>query len=64
MTINGEKRELPCRLALSELLVREGFQTERIAVELNGEIIPKSSYDATFVNEGDKLEVVNFVGGG
>lgn len=64
MIINGVKKEIPSQISLLELLVQEGFQTERIAVEKNGEIIPKSAYSTAMVSEGDKLEVVSFVGGG
>ena len=64
MTINGEKKALAGNLPLSELLQQEGFQIERVAVELNGEIVPKAAYGSTFLSEADKLEVVSFVGGG
>lgn len=49
---------------LSELLKENGFRTDRIAVEYNGEILPKSEYDKTVLKDGDVLEVVSFVGGG
>lgn len=64
MTVNGENRKLPGRISLSEFLMGEGFQTERIAVERNGEIVPKSSYGHTVLEEEDRMEIVNFVGGG
>lgn len=64
MTVNGEKKELSGRVSLSELLAQEGFRAERVAVELNGEIVPKAAYGDTFISEADKLEVVSFVGGG
>lgn len=64
MTINGEKKEVSGNILLSELLLQEGFEAGRIAVELNGEIVPKSSYGTTYISEADKLEVVSFVGGG
>jgi len=46
------------------LLENGGFRRDRIAVEINGEIIKKSDYDKTVLNDGDKIEVVSFVGGG
>lgn len=49
---------------LSVLLENSGFRRDRIAVEINGEIIKKSDYDKTVLNDGDKIEVVSFVGGG
>ncbi|MCI8483679.1 MAG: sulfur carrier protein ThiS [Lachnospiraceae bacterium] len=64
MKINGKEKKLEVPISLLELLKLEGFQTERIAVELNGEILPKSLYDATVLKESDKIEVVSFVGGG
>lgn len=64
MTMNGVEKEVSGKISLLELLRREGFQTERIAVEKNGEIIPKTAYEATWISETDKLEVVSFVGGG
>ena len=45
-------------------LENSGFRRDRIAVEINGEIIKKSDYDKTVLNDGDKIEVVSFVGGG
>ena len=45
-------------------LEQEGYQTNRIAVEKNGEIIPKSCYKETLLHSGDVLEIVSFVGGG
>lgn len=63
MIINGVKKEV-FQMPLLELLKQEGFQRERIAVELNGEILPKSQYDTTVIREEDRLEIVSFVGGG
>lgn len=64
MTINGVKKEFPAGIALTELLLQEGFEKEKIAVELNEQIVPKAAYDTTFLSEADKIEVVSFVGGG
>ena len=64
MTVNGVKKEISVQLSLSELLRQEGFQTERIAVERNGEIVPMGSYETTWISNEDQLEVVSFVGGG
>ncbi|MCI9005691.1 MAG: sulfur carrier protein ThiS [Lachnospiraceae bacterium] len=64
MTINGEEKTLAGNLPLSELLQQEGFKIERVAVELNGEIVPKAAYGSVFLSEADQLEVVSFVGGG
>lgn len=49
---------------LDKLLISEGYLLQRIAVELNGDIIPKSQYANKNVKDGDFIEVVSFVGGG
>ncbi|NMM62514.1 sulfur carrier protein ThiS [Clostridium sp. P21] len=51
-------------IPLDKLLINEGYSLQRIAVELNGEIVPKAQYSNTNIKDGDFLEVVNFVGGG
>lgn len=62
--VNGENLEVREGISLKDFLLENGFMIERIAVECNGEIIPKAVYDKHKLNDGDKLEVVNFVGGG
>lgn len=62
--INGEPREFPDGLSLSALIAQLGMKAGRVAVELNMEIVPRSSWDATRLKDGDKLEIVHFVGGG
>ena len=49
---------------LAQLLEELGYQAGRIAVERNGEIVPKAQYGAVTLEDGDTLEVVRFVGGG
>lgn len=51
-------------MTLAEYLVSAGYSTARIAVERNGDIVPKAQYEATVLCDGDSLEVVSFVGGG
>lgn len=61
--INGvdiDKAELP----LMQYLEENSIQPQRIAVELNEEILPKSQYADTVLKDGDVVEIVNFVGGG
>lgn len=61
--INGvdiDKTELP----LMQYLEENSIQPQRIAVELNEEILPKSQYADTVLKDGDVVEIVNFVGGG
>ena len=64
MTVNGETIILLEKTSLLELLQRNGYVTDKIAVELNGEIIPRSRYASVFLTDADKLEIVSFVGGG
>ncbi|MGN1467900.1 MAG: sulfur carrier protein ThiS [Ruminococcus sp.] len=63
ITINGEKLE-KSEIRLSDYLAEKKYKTERIAVELNGDILPKSQYETTVLKDGDKAEIVSFVGGG
>ena len=65
VTINGQARVLAEDAARVAALVRSlGFEGKRVAVERNGEIVPKSRYDATPLADGDTLEIVRAVGGG
>ena len=64
MKVNGETQKLLEKIPLSEFLQREGYAQEKIAVELNGEIIPRSRYASVILTDADKLEIVSFVGGG
>lgn len=62
--INGEKRDFPDGLTVAGLVTQLGMKPDRVAVELNLEIVPRTNWDATALKDGDKLEVVHFVGGG
>lgn len=64
MQVNGETKKLLEKIPLAELLQREGYSSDKIAVELNGEIIPRSRYASVILTDADKLEIVSFVGGG
>lgn len=64
LTINNESREFPSELSLSELIVCLELTGKRIAIEKNGEIVPRSQHTATRVDDGDQLEIVVAVGGG
>lgn len=61
--INGKKIENN-EILLSAYLEENGINPQRIAVELNGEILPKTQYSDTVLKDGDIVEIVNFVGGG
>lgn len=64
LSINGQEREVPADLRLSDLLVTLDLVPGRVAVERNGEIVPRGRFAETALAEGDALEVVQFVGGG
>lgn len=64
VTINGEPHSLPEALSVAGLLAHLGLEEGKIAVERNLEIVPKSSYGEVMVADGDKLEIVHFIGGG
>ena len=64
VTINGEPRSLPGSLTVDELLVELGLRRDLVAIELNRSLVRKSAFGQQRVSEGDRLEIVEFVGGG
>jgi thiamine biosynthesis protein ThiS len=65
LQINGEEREFNVSpLTLASLVETLGMKPDRVAVELNRDIVPRNLWAETSLSEGDKLEVVHFVGGG
>ena len=64
ITVNGEKKETPEGLTISGLLQFLKVQPERVAVELNLDIVKKDRYSTTPVKEGDSVEIVSFMAGG
>ncbi|WP_163578141.1 sulfur carrier protein ThiS [Halomonas faecis] len=62
--LNGEARDLVAGLTVAQLLDELGLAGQRIAVERNEEIVPKSEHAATQLAEGDRLEIVHAIGGG
>jgi len=62
--INGEQRDFPDGLTVAGLVAQLGMKPDRVAVELNLEIVPRTQWETTALKNGDKLEVVHFVGGG
>src|SRR5438876_1114925 len=62
--LNGETRELPAPLNIVQLLDHFELPRERVAVERNHSIVPKSDWEKISIDAGDQLEVVQFVGGG
>jgi sulfur carrier protein len=64
LTINGRPRSFPGPLKVGALIGELGFAGKRIALERNGEIVPRSQFEATELADGDALEIVVAVGGG
>jgi thiamine biosynthesis protein ThiS len=62
--INGEQRDFPDGLTVAALVAHLGMKPDRVAVELNLDIVPRTQWETTALKDGDKLEVVHFVGGG
>ena len=64
LTINGEDRTFDCPLTVEKLLGEIGVDSRKVAVERNLEIVPKSQYRRVSLGDGDRLEIVHFIGGG
>ena len=64
ITVNGEGRELETPLTVSGLLAELGLDAGKIAVERNRELVRRSVFDDTVLDDGDALEIVHFIGGG
>jgi len=62
--INGETREIAKQVNLLELLKEFSLPSERIAIELNKQVVRKKDWESILVNDADKIEIVHFVGGG
>ena len=64
VVINGETKELEQNLNLRELLEKLDFPTERIAIELNKNVVRKKDWEDRTISDEDKIEIIHFVGGG
>jgi len=64
--INGEEKtfDSPAPSTLAQLVEILGMKSDRVAIELNREIVPRDRWSETTLSEGDRLEIVHFVGGG
>ena len=62
--VNGTDREYRPGMSVFQLLEEMGYSITRVAVEKNGEIVPKNRLSDTYLEDEDSLEVVSFVGGG
>ncbi len=64
LLINGDEKSFAESLTLAELIEQLGMKGDRVAVELNREIVSRAQWAETKLNDGDRLEIVHFVGGG
>jgi thiamine biosynthesis protein ThiS len=62
--VNGDEKNIADGMALSELITGLGLKPERLAIELNRKIVRRADWGSTTLSEGDKVEIVHFVGGG
>jgi thiamine biosynthesis protein ThiS len=62
--VNGEEKMCPESSTMAQFIEQMGMKGDRVAVELNREIVPRSQWAETQLREGDRLEIVHFVGGG
>ena len=62
--VNGEPKSCPDGVSLAEFIAELGMKGDRVAVELNREIVSRSEWVNTKLHHGDRLEIVHFVGGG
>lgn len=64
MIVNGEQVPLGEPLILREFLLHEGYELSKVAIEMDGEIIPRKEYEHIILQDNAALEIVAFVGGG
>ena len=64
IVLNGDPAETADGATVETLLKLLGISRERVAVELNADIVPKADYEKRLLSDGDKIEIVHFVGGG
>ena len=64
ITVNGESRTLQGAFTLEQLLAELELDARQVAIERNQAIVPRSNYAETALSEGDRIEIVRFIGGG
>ena len=64
LTVNGEERSFEAIGVVADLVASLGLDARKVAIERNLEIVPRSAYGATALAEGDRIEIVHFIGGG
>lgn len=64
VTVNGEAHELDDGTTVAALVARFNLAPPRVAVEVNEDLVPRRNYETTALKDGDRVEIVTFVGGG
>jgi thiamine biosynthesis protein ThiS len=64
LMVNGENRAFESLTDLAALVASLGLDSRKVAIERNLEIVPRSAYATTPLSEGDRIEIVHFIGGG
>ena len=64
ITVNGDRREIPSGHTLANLVTDLAVGDQRIAIEVNEQIVPRSTYETYNLQPGDRVEVVTAIGGG
>jgi thiamine biosynthesis protein ThiS len=64
VTVNGEDKSFPVPITIDELLAEMGLRRELVAVELNRDLVRRAQFGEQRIHDGDRLEIVEFVGGG
>ncbi len=64
LLVNGEPKNCAESTSLSQFIEQLGMKGDRVAVELNREIVPRTAWNEVQLHDGDRLEIVHFVGGG
>jgi sulfur carrier protein len=64
ITLNGAEHELSSSTNVAALLQAHGYAERRVAIEINNEIVPKSLHSQRWIHDGDKIEIVQAIGGG
>jgi sulfur carrier protein len=62
--VNGDRRELPSGFTAAQLIEALGLTGKRLALEVNQEIVPRSTFDSHRFQDGDRVEIVHAIGGG
>lgn len=64
VSVNGEERQVPGGTTIADLVLLLALAPERLAIERNLEVVPRIEWDKTYLADGDRIEIVHFVGGG